>query len=263
MLLYFLLLYRAESAHAKLKRQLGSSQGNFETSWPKIHALLELQHTEIKASFEKSLMIVQHHFRREEFKNLRGLISAHAMNIVWNELKRIDMVGVDAVACGCIIRRTHGLPCGHELAEYKRCSRPIPLECIDRHWRKLDLVYDPQRDDDDIHCDAEIDLIMRRFKANPKNIKLELLKKLKELANPETTSILEPAVNQRPKGRPKGKIDDSTRRDPSDFEYILSTQNSTTLSLSPAVGQIKKTNSKAKGKKSTRKHVNKKVYYII
>ncbi|GMP84486.1 hypothetical protein CsSME_00037994 [Camellia sinensis var. sinensis] len=43
-----------ESAHAKLKRQLGSNQVNFECSWTKIHSLLELQHVDSKASFEKS-----------------------------------------------------------------------------------------------------------------------------------------------------------------------------------------------------------------
>ncbi|CAL2264756.1 unnamed protein product [Prunus armeniaca] len=55
---------RAESAHSQLKRQLGTSQCNFETSWAKIHAMLVLQHTEIKASFEKSQSFVQHEFNR-------------------------------------------------------------------------------------------------------------------------------------------------------------------------------------------------------
>ncbi|XP_052172209.1 protein FAR1-RELATED SEQUENCE 5-like [Diospyros lotus] len=49
---------RAESAHAKLKRYLGSSQGDFESSWKIINSLIELQHTEIKGPFEKSLMLV-------------------------------------------------------------------------------------------------------------------------------------------------------------------------------------------------------------
>lgn len=44
----------AESAHAKLKKHLGSSSCNFDSGWMAIHALLELLFTEIKASFEKS-----------------------------------------------------------------------------------------------------------------------------------------------------------------------------------------------------------------
>jgi len=252
------IFYRAESSHAKLKRQLGSSQGSFETIWPKIHALLELQHTDIKASFEKSLMIVQHHFRREEFKYLRGLISSHAMNTLWTESRRANSVGIDAVACGCILRRTHGLPCAHELAEYQRCNRPIPLDYIDQYWRKLDLVYAPQRDEDDINCDVEIDLIVKRFKENPKSTKLQILQKLKELAKPESTSLVEPEVNQRPKGRPKIKIDTSTRRDPSDFEYILSAQDSNFLSLTPKVGPIVK--AKVKKQKTRQQNSKRKVY---
>lgn len=61
---------RVESAHAKLKRQLGSNQVNFECSWTKIHSLLELQHVDIKASFEKSLTIVQHQFKPSHFREL-------------------------------------------------------------------------------------------------------------------------------------------------------------------------------------------------
>ena len=55
----FYFFYRAESAHAKLKRHLGSFQGDFESSWNVINALIELQHTEIKASFERSISVVE------------------------------------------------------------------------------------------------------------------------------------------------------------------------------------------------------------
>lgn len=61
---------RVESAHAKLKRQLGSNKGDSEFSWNSIHTLLELQHTNIKASFEKSKTVVQHNFKPSEFKEL-------------------------------------------------------------------------------------------------------------------------------------------------------------------------------------------------
>ena len=54
----FYIFYRAESTHAKLKRHLGSSQGDFESSWNVINALIELQHMEIKASFEISILLL-------------------------------------------------------------------------------------------------------------------------------------------------------------------------------------------------------------
>ena len=54
----FYIFYRAESAHAKLKRHLGSSQGDFESSWNVINALIELQHAEIKASLREVFLLL-------------------------------------------------------------------------------------------------------------------------------------------------------------------------------------------------------------
>ena len=72
---------RVESAHTKPKRYLGSSQDDFKSSWTIINSLIELQHTEIKGSFEKSLTLVQHNFKPEIFKELRGIISRNAIVI--------------------------------------------------------------------------------------------------------------------------------------------------------------------------------------
>ncbi|CAL2224588.1 unnamed protein product [Prunus armeniaca] len=87
---------RAESAHAKLKRQLRSSQLNFERSW-------------VQAS---------------------GV----------ERVSRLETDGVDALSCGCTIRRTHQLPCVHEIAEYRERGVPIPLDVVHSHWWKLDLI---------------------------------------------------------------------------------------------------------------------------
>jgi len=54
-------------------------------------------------------------------------------------LKYINTSSADAKACKCVLRKTHGLPCAHELAEFARISMPIPLECIDYFWRKLEM----------------------------------------------------------------------------------------------------------------------------
>ena len=78
----FYIFYRAESAHAKLKRHLGSSQGDFESSWNVINALIELQHTEIKASFERSISIVEHQFYNAMFKELWGMVSRPSLNMI-------------------------------------------------------------------------------------------------------------------------------------------------------------------------------------
>ena len=60
--------------------------------------------------------------------------------MVLTESKHANSIGINVSACGCTIRSTHSLPCAHEIVEYKKESRPIPLECIDSHWKKLDLI---------------------------------------------------------------------------------------------------------------------------
>ncbi|XP_028053365.1 PKS-NRPS hybrid synthetase CHGG_01239-like [Camellia sinensis] len=143
---------RAESAHAKLKWQLGSNQVNFECSWTKIHSLLELQHVDIKASFEKTLTIVQHQFKPFHFRELRGNISITALDHVLAESKRANDVGIDA--------------------------------------------------------------------------SLEILHKLGEIADPQSSFLIEPDVKPNPRGMGHKKIDVSTRRDPCAFELVQSGHDS-------------------------------------
>ncbi|GMP60349.1 hypothetical protein CsSME_00023251 [Camellia sinensis var. sinensis] len=93
----------AESAHAKLKQQLGSNQVNFECSWTKIHSLLELQHVDIKASFEKSLTVIQHQLKPSHFREFRSNISIIPLDHVLTESKRADNVAIDASVCGYVV----------------------------------------------------------------------------------------------------------------------------------------------------------------
>jgi len=62
-----------------------SSLQIFETSWGKIHALLELQHTEIKASSEKSINMVLHNFKPSQFKFMCGVVSITTLNMIMEE----------------------------------------------------------------------------------------------------------------------------------------------------------------------------------
>lgn len=96
------------------------SQGNFEGSFEKIHALLELQHSDIKASFEKCLTVVRHSSWPSEFKHLRGVVSMFALDMVLSQFKLSTSIEIDDLHCGCVIRRTHGLPCAHEIAKCKK-----------------------------------------------------------------------------------------------------------------------------------------------
>lgn len=210
-----------------MKKHLGLSQGSFDTSWTKIHSLVEQQHIDIKASLEKSSAIVQCNFDRDEFRELQGFVSTSAMPIIIAEAKRADLDGIDVSFCGCLTRRTYGLPCAHEIAEYKRTSRSIPLNCIDPHWRKLDLVLGPKKQTIELTCEAELELFAKRFNEHDRFGKLQMLKKLKAiLENPECTSVLEPAINNDMPGGPALNVDTSTSCDTSGFEVEQSVQQS-------------------------------------
>ncbi|XP_058189257.1 uncharacterized protein LOC131306846 [Rhododendron vialii] len=129
-----------ESEHSKLKSYIANCQANFSAAWVKMHDLVKLQITDIKATFEKSLNCWQHQFRISTFDPLRGAASQSAMGLMLPEIKKLDdMVVEDKVDCVCPIRRTHGLPCAQEIAPFKDRGEPIPLSLIDDHWKILSL----------------------------------------------------------------------------------------------------------------------------
>ncbi|KAM1087108.1 hypothetical protein ACFX2B_012526 [Malus domestica] len=72
--------------------------------------------------------------------------------------KLSKMNGIDSEACGCVLRDSHGLPCAHEIVRYMRDGRPIPLESIDLHWRKLDMKCTPIRNVAKYGYDAKMEL---------------------------------------------------------------------------------------------------------
>ena len=109
------------------------------------------------------MTIVQHQFKPTEFRELRGFISTSALEVILSESNRANSIGVDASACGCVIRYTHGLPCAHEIAEYKRESSPIPLESVDPYWKKLDLARVEKKPTADLSCQSEFERITKHF----------------------------------------------------------------------------------------------------
>ena len=108
---------RVESQHAALKKYLGSSQGDLIGNFNMTHNLLISQHVAIRASFKRSLSYNMHHHRIPEFNYLRAFVSCHALDILLEEKKRGEYVGIDVSSCGCVVKRTHGLPCAHEIVQ--------------------------------------------------------------------------------------------------------------------------------------------------
>ncbi|KAL7180713.1 hypothetical protein ACSBR1_039722 [Camellia fascicularis] len=217
---------RVESSHAKLKRYLGSSQGNFEANWTRIHNLLD-------------------------FKELRGNVSITALEIILAESKQASSVGIDITACGCVVRRTHGLSCAHEIANYMRKNRSIPLTSVYSYWTKLDILSTPHTVSEEWTCTPELELFAKRFEEVDPDVKRLLLQKLRELAKPNCTFLIESKVKSNPRGQLKLKIETSTRRELSAFEIVASAQDS----YSPGViAKASVTTKKVKTKKTEKVH---------
>ncbi|KAK9134227.1 hypothetical protein Syun_013557 [Stephania yunnanensis] len=182
----------AENAHEKLKKFLCTSQGNFVTLWTTIDSMIELQHLEIKASFERSLTVVVDKYQDPIFTQLRGLISKVALDKIWEELQRVPSVGVDRDSCGCVLRRTHGLPCAHELALYQHDQLPIPFGDINSHWQKLNMT--PKK------CDLQRDFnfkevtqkVVEKYENSDEVGRATIVQKLIEIAAFSTTSTVVP-----------------------------------------------------------------------
>ncbi|OUZ99935.1 hypothetical protein BVC80_9069g45 [Macleaya cordata] len=172
--------------HSRLKKQLGTSNYDILGMWRIMHPLMNLQFAAIKASFETSMKEIQHRHQINVLKDVRGVISIAAMDIILEEKKRGGNIELDAVACGCALRRTHGLPCAHELVMYVKEGSFIPLSSIHPIWKKLSALPDEQKRVD-LESHPEFHIFIKHFNESCDDRKVYLLERLKELADPETT----------------------------------------------------------------------------
>ncbi|XP_028078008.1 uncharacterized protein LOC114279918 [Camellia sinensis] len=202
-------------------------------------------------STTNSKIVVQHDFKPTRFKELHGNVSITALEIILAKSKRVSSVGIDITACGCVVRRTHGLPCAHEIANYMRENRPITLTSIYSYWTKLDILSTPHIVSEEWTCSLELELFAKRFEEVDPDVKRFLLQKLRELTKPNCTFFIEPEVKSNPWGRPKLKIETSTRCESSAFEIVASAQDS----YSPEViAKASVTTRKVKTKKKEKVH---------
>jgi hypothetical protein len=95
-------------------------------------------------------------------------ISRAAMDHIYNEAKRVEDVGMDSKKCGCVIRRTFGLPCACLIAKKMKNKLPIRLDEIYSHWKKLCFEEDAVAGEvaDDYACLAEWHAIQVRTHLN-------------------------------------------------------------------------------------------------
>jgi len=108
---------------------------------------------------------------------------------------------------------------------------PIPLDCIDVYWTKLYMCtpapINPEVFDDlDSRLAEELDTINQHFSVSNQSEKIMLLKRLRELVTPTTSSLIELEVKIQKCNKRVSKIEASICRIPSKFEKVSSAEDS-------------------------------------
>ncbi|KAH1241928.1 PKS-NRPS hybrid synthetase [Glycine max] len=211
---------RVESAHWALKRLLQNSLEDLCSVWDAINNMITLQHVEIKASFESSMHVVGHLFKKTLYKRLLGMVSRDALNQITSVVDRLRYLGNNPSSYGCVMRSTHGLPCACELSRYTAGS--IPVESIHIFWRRL-CFSDQGLCKAEVNIKEEIETISKRFDELDVSGKVNLKSKLREIVYPDHNSMCHPPSKVNTKGAPKKPMkrsQRSTKRDPPYWEYV-------------------------------------------
>ncbi|KAK9755591.1 hypothetical protein RND81_01G037000 [Saponaria officinalis] len=181
--------------------------------WSRIHSMLEGQHSKIRKELLDSMS--RPRITHRLFSLLQGKVSTKAIEIMEEELKRRVALGIGLeLRCGCVLRRTHGLPCACALVDLKNSGSRVHLSDIHSFWRTLEYENSkamPKNDNDMLD-----ELIDKVRQSDPVYRKI-FLEKLRDILHPEDEDILGPPVRENPKGRPKG----STTRNKSGFEHTI------------------------------------------
>ncbi|XP_014492691.1 uncharacterized protein LOC106755109 [Vigna radiata var. radiata] len=213
---------RVESAHWNLKRLLGSSMGDLCSCWDAMHNVIVLQHNKIRASFEKSINLKNDAYKALRYKILVGRVSRYALELIADEVDRVNNIGLDNGRCGCILSSTYGLPCACILARYE--PGMIPIGEIHVIWTRLSISRTVSTESlPEFSLDWEVKLVQERFKNVDIGEKVNIRHKMLVIACPEMTFMLAPANKVKTKGAQKTKVarhERSTKRDPSYFEHV-------------------------------------------
>ncbi|KAJ1395525.1 FAR1-related protein [Sesbania bispinosa] len=198
---------RVESAHARLKRLLQDSRGDICNCWDAMNNLIILQQTEIKASFQRSIMNLKHRFNNRLYDKLFGFVSKNAIVHIAQEMGRVEYIGIDTSTCGCKLRMTYGLPCACQLAICKMYFGFIPVEKVHAHWRRLTFTDQvSEAECAGVTLRPELNELEGRFDELNMDGKVAFKYKVRELAFPNTTSKCPPPEKVRTKGPPPGKV---------------------------------------------------------
>nr|GEY08547.1 hypothetical protein [Tanacetum cinerariifolium] len=157
---------RAESQYAKLKLYLKYNKYNLDQFVNYINQIVQSQVTEINASFERSTTYHYHQHNLPILTLLRSHVSKEALDLILNELLRLDDPEFDYSMCGYRLRNSFGLPCACVLLTYSNSGECIPLDSVDIFWRTLKVSWSEPLEDDDIQCEDVLHHFKEKFNLN-------------------------------------------------------------------------------------------------
>lgn len=201
-----------------------------------MHSVIEIQISEIKASFGQSrLKAMSSPASTNVFHLLSRVVSHKAIELMMEECKFAETHRSADGICTCSILATFGLPCYHKIARYKKQGVAIPPVEVHPFWRQLDITVDEDaaRNEDDCSSNSKRKVarsLMDAFyhKEFPRACadgQYRWATTLYDMRNPHQSSLKEPPVMQA-KGRPKGSLN---KRDLCGWEHTdLLLQNNST-----------------------------------
>ena len=221
---------RVEGAHSTIKKYLLVSTGHIDTVCMKLELAISNQITEIRAKEQSDKINIKHQYRLPVFNNLIGKISDFAMNILYNQYKKIFTDDFNNQVCRLKLFKTMGIPCSHMIKNYLGLSQSIEIEKIAKQWWIINLE-DHQVSIQNSIQENNINSILENLKSLYENStpyeQATIINSVAELANIQLSNTLSNPIVQKTKGRPTGSLNNrsniplsSTQRDPSLFEYV-------------------------------------------
>ncbi|GKB59830.1 hypothetical protein Tco_0916016 [Tanacetum coccineum] len=119
----------------------------------------------VSAWTDQSLNFGNHTSNRAESQHakLKFHVSKEALDLILNELLRLDDPEFDYSMCGCRLRNSCGLPCACVLLTYLNSGEYIPLDSVDIFWRTLNVSWSEPVEDDDIQCEDVLQHFKEKF----------------------------------------------------------------------------------------------------
>jgi hypothetical protein len=197
---------RAEGQHRVIKEYFKSSTGDLLTAVDNLRLSSKNQFREFNATIEKEKITV---YRRHDtmFDNVRGKVSSVALGLVQKEISTPH----PRRECSGVFHSIYGIICGHTVDNKVAIGAKLEMDDFDSQWWLQVEVFEETP-----IIESEF-IRIRDLATLGGNTANALLLELRGVGS--SSNIFDPNI-QRTKGRPRGALNQSTRRDPSGFEHV-------------------------------------------